>query len=102
MIGGTRFARLMERKTTGQKRKQKNKNRRPMNVKLQENKHGFYAEDHLERMGEMLAEYWSQHLDGEAVEVVLFEGNDGYKNLPKEALIHEFESVFGENYFSQD
>jgi len=62
----------------------------------------FYAEDQVEQMRAMLAQYWAEHLDGEAFAAILLAGNEGYNNLNVETLIQEFESVFGENYFGRD
>jgi len=70
-----------------------------MNAKFQENN---YADDQLEQMKEMLSEYWSERLDGEAIAAILLAGNEGYDKLGKEILTQEFESVFGENYFGRD
>ena len=62
----------------------------------------FYAEDQIERMPKILAEYWAENLDGEAIASILLMGNEGYEKTKKEALLDEFESVFGENYFWED
>ena len=70
-----------------------------MNVKFQENN---YADDQLEQMKKMLSEYWSERLDGGRIAEILLVGNVGYSNLNKQALIREFESVFGENFFGRD
>ena len=62
----------------------------------------FYSEDQMERMPKMLSEYWAGNLDGDAIASILLMGNEGYELTDKEALLDEFETVFGENYFSQD
>ena len=62
----------------------------------------FYAEDHIERMPKMLAEYWAENLDGDTVASILLMGNEGYETTNEEALIDEFETVFGEDYFWGD
>jgi len=94
----------MERKTTGQQGKQKNKNRMPMNAKLKKNEYpfSFYADDQVEQMRGLLANYWSERLDGETMAEVLLVGNEGYDKLDRETLIVEFESIYGENFFGQD
>ena len=53
-------------------------------------------------MRAMLSQYWSERLDGEVIAAILLAGNEGYDNLDKKDLVQEFESVFGENYFSGD
>ena len=75
-----------------------------MNVKSQGKKSplNFYAEDQVERMKKMLSEYWAEHLNGETIAEILMRGNVGYDNLNKQALIREFESVYGENFFGRD
>ena len=62
----------------------------------------FYADDQEERMKKMLSEYWAERLDGETIAKILMGGNVGYENLNKQALIREFESVYGENFFGRD
>jgi len=62
----------------------------------------FYAEDQVEQMKKMLSDYWSENLDGDAIASVLLVGNEGYKHTSEKELIEEFESVFGEGYFSGD
>ena len=75
-----------------------------MNAKSQEDESllSFYADDQIERMRAMLSQYWSERLDGEVIAAILLAGNAGYDNLDKKDLVQEFESVFGENYFSGD
>lgn len=73
-----------------------------MNEKSQKNKHGFYAENQIEDMRELLSNYWAENLDGEAVASILLLGNEGYNGMDKETLIEEFESVFGKNFFGRD
>jgi len=110
MIGGMNFAKLMEQKIFGQKIKQikqikqKKKSENLMNVKSQESESllNFYADDQIKRMREMLSQYWSERLDGEVITAILLAGNEGYDNLDERTLVQEFESVFGENYFSGD
>ena len=62
----------------------------------------FYAEDQVEQMRTMLAQYWAEHLDGEAFAAILLVGNECYDNLDAKTLTQEFESVFGENHFGRD
>jgi hypothetical protein len=62
----------------------------------------FYAEDQVEQMKKMLSDYWSENLDGDAIASILLMGNEGYRWCSGGALIEEFESVFGEDYFSGD
>ena len=75
-----------------------------MNVKLKKNEYpfSFYADDHVEQMREMLANYWSERLDGEAIAKILLTGNEGYDKLDRGTLIVEFESVFGDEFFWKD
>lgn len=73
-----------------------------MNKKLQKNKHGFYAENQIKDMRELLSNYWAENLDGEAVAAILLAGNEGYNNTDEETLIQEFESVFEKNFFGRD
>ena len=104
MIGGMTFVKLTEQKIFGQKIESKKKSKNPMNVKSQESESllNFYADDQIERMRAMLSQYWSERLDGEVIAAILLAGNEGYDNLDKKDLVQEFESVFGENYFSGD
>ena len=53
-------------------------------------------------MPKMLAEYWAENLDGDTIASILLMGNEGYENTNKEALVDEFETVFGEDYFWGD
>lgn len=94
----------MGQKTSGRKRKLEKRSKKLMNVKSQKNRSllNFYADDQVERMKKMLSEYWAEHLNGETIAEILMGGNVGYDNLNKQALIREFESVFGENYFGRD
>ena len=62
----------------------------------------FYAEDQVGQMRKILSNYWSENLDGDAIASVLLMGNEGYENTSEKELVKEFESVFGENYFSGD
>lgn len=62
----------------------------------------FYAENQIERMPKMLAEYWAGNLDGDTIASILLMGNEGYEKTSKEALLDEFETVFGEDYFGGD
>ena len=98
------FVKLTEQKIFGQKIESKKKSKNPMNVKSQESESllNFYADDQIERMRAMLSQYWSERLDGEVIAAILLAGNEGYDNLDKKDLVQEFESVFGENYFSGD
>ena len=97
-------AKLTKRRITGPTRKLKKQSENPMNAKSQESRSlpNFYADDQIEQMKKMLSEYWAEHLNGETIAEILMGGNVGYDNLNKQALIREFESVFGENYFGRD
>ena len=100
----------MEQKTIGQKTKGKKIKKNLMKKKSQEvdfdsaykNCINFYAEDQVGQMRKMLSDYWSENLDGDAIASVLLMGNEGYENTSEKELVKEFESVFGEDYFSGD
>jgi len=94
------YAKHMEQKTTGQKIKTERNKKNLM--KKESQVIDFYAEDQVEQVREILADYWSERLDGDAVASILLTGNEGYKNTNKETLLEEFESIFGEGYFSGD
>ena len=104
MIGGMNYAKHMEQKTTGQKTKGERNRENLMKKKSQEVDLGssFYAEDQVEQMKKMLSDYWSENLDGDAIASILLMGNKGYSSSSGKTLIEEFESVFGEGYFSGD
>ena len=95
------YAKRMGQKTIGQKIRGKRYKKNLMKKKsLIVDR--FYSEDQMERMPKMLSEYWAGNLDGDAIASILLMGNEGYELTDKEALLDEFETVFGENYFSQD
>jgi len=62
----------------------------------------FYADNQVEQMPKLLADYWAGELDGETITSILLSGNEGYEKLNKDSLINEFETVFGEDYFWND
>jgi hypothetical protein len=104
------YAKLMEQKITGARRKQRKNAKLLMNTKSQKSRKAqklepcssFYAEDQVGQMRKMLAQYWAERLDGEAIAAILLVGNEGYDSLDVRTLTQEFESVFGENHFGRD
>ena len=62
----------------------------------------FYADNQIEQMPKLLADYWAGEVDGETIASILLSGNEGYEKLNKDSLIEEFETVFGEDYFWAD
>tara|TARA_B100000131_G_scaffold245343_1_gene238112 strand:+ start:488 stop:706 length:219 start_codon:yes stop_codon:yes gene_type:complete len=62
----------------------------------------FYADNQIEQMPKLLADYWAGEIDGDSIACILLSGNEGYKNINKDSLIEEFETVFGEDYFWGD
>ena len=96
------YAKRMEQKTTGGKIKPRKTDENLMRKKSQKVKNNFYADNQVEQMRTMLADYWAENIDGDTIADILLMGNKGYEKTNKEVLTEEFETVFGENYFSRD